>query len=382
MSKSFRTLALSVILALLLTVGISAGAFATYNIYAVEDDQITIDGVVTQDEWGEPQLYYYVTKGYESDTDEYITWEYVPGYQPEATFEVYFRYDSDYLYYAMACHGIVPGNNLTAEDLQKQWETDYWKKACSWIGIAMYNDVINNPQTRTFLTAEESRQIWTKLYFSLLDDGTQAACEDIVKGYWPFECEDAGIPKFSEDDYEIVYNEPDLTYDARIPWILITDQEEVGAGDYIVTSVVCKMDHKEGSESGNTLQWGGGVCTDNMTTGGVLGKLVDNLSAEETMPAKTEESNDEKSSGEVSAPENLDGEKAPNQPESEQTVPDAPEKTNVSHKSGTRTMLYVILGVLVVAIIVVICALLFGGKKKQIDNKVEAETENKNEKQS
>ena len=45
-------------------------------------------------------------------------------------------------------------------------------------------------------------------------------------------------------------------------------------------------------------------------------------------------------------------------------------------------MLYVILGVLVVAIIVVICALLFGGKKKQIDNKVEAETENKNEKQS
>lgn len=337
---------LSILTALVLMMLLCTTAFA----YQIEETEtpITIDGVVSHDEWGDPLESYYVTKGYESESDEYVTWEFSQGYQPDATFDAYFKFDSNYLYFAMVCQNIVPGNDMSIQDFERTWETDYWRKCCAWIGIAMYEDVMANPQTKDFVGAEESRNVWTKLYFSLLDDGNQAVSCDIVKGYWCTEEDAVGYTVLTADDYEITYNEPCLTYEARIPWEMITD-EKVEAGDRIVTAVCCKMAQQAGADSGNCLMWGQGVVIDDLQTGGVAAKLV---------AAKNSNNNEE--------PEPTE---KPNNGSAESTEPAPVDPNPTDNNTGSSlstkdVVLYVVLGVIVIAIIAVVVVMFTGKKKK------------------
>lgn len=354
------TLAATLIIAIVPSI-----ALAAYEIPPVSGE-IVIDGSVSAEEWGEPQENYWFVKGWDSGTDEYETWAYSMEYGTEGAFEAYLRYDADYLYLAVTCHDIEPGNPLTAADVAHAESTDYWKHACAWIGIAMYDDVVANPQTKTFIAGEESRNVWTKLYFSLLDDGTQAFHHDIVKGFWCTEYDAVQFPTLTADDYAIVYNAPDLTYEARIPWNVITDRTDVGAGDVIVTSVVVKEPLQPNAESGNTLMWGMGVCLDDMMTGGVSGKLMG--PKEEPTPEPTEEP--------VAEPTEEPVAETAEEPVAE-TAEEAAEPTEApvaepetkAAGSSSNTLLYVILGVLGVAILVVLVFLFKGGKKKDAAKK-------------
>jgi hypothetical protein len=231
------------------------GIQTDYSVLKAKEGSIEIDGVVTAEEWGDPTEAAWISKGYESETDMFWSWEFVPGYQPDASYEVYYRYDDEYLYFACTAHNIKPGNDLAGERLERHWENEYWKRGGMWLGVSTYEDAL--------ATTPEAMKM-TKIMFSLLDNGQKYAAHDMVLGHWCTEYETVKFQKLAENDYAIVWDEPDLTYEVRIPWSMITTGETPKAGDHIVTSVAVKMNmiaDNPASESngGNVMMWGQGV---------------------------------------------------------------------------------------------------------------------------
>jgi hypothetical protein len=333
-----KMLAMSVLIILtMLTITVNAMAYEVIE----RDNEIIIDGVVTAEEWGDPVEAAWISKGYESESDMFWSWEFVPGYQSDASYEVYYRYDDEYLYFACTAHNIKPGNELTGEQLERHWENEYWKRGGMWLGVSTYEDAL--------ATTPEAMKM-TKIMFSLLDNGQKYAAHDMVLGHWCTEYETVKYPKLTEDDYAIVWSEPDLTYEVRIPWTMITAGETPKAGDHIVTSVAVKMNMIAGNaasenDGGNVMMWGQGVMGLPGVTLKESGIPLELVSLEE---ANAGLEPDPEPTAEASEPP----------AETAETEPEPVEEPGASDQEGEQTniipIIIIVVGVILLAVLVVV----------------------------
>ena len=190
---------IAVLLAVLMMAAFAIPTFAAE--YAVEEPKwVTIDGVVTEEEWGKP-IYKGLTFEAAEDqlVDDIVTcWWYDGSNNQRTTFDLYVTNTNDYIYLACVQHNVE-------RDMQKEGYD--WMHQVFWFSFSEYHE---DTTVRRIEYKGKYYEAYTGFLLRLMPDGTKKAV-----------CQSQGInaKELWSGDYEIKYDPATrtMTYEVGIP---------------------------------------------------------------------------------------------------------------------------------------------------------------------
>ncbi len=215
MKKRILTILLSfVLLSGLVSVLPASAAGAEYSIRKISTAP-TIDGTVSEEEWGAPT---YTVKAADVGTDDYITKVGTPPENDDFEFSVYYRWDDDNLYIAVTtknapAHSSTLKATATDNDISNMWQLE-----CLQLTLDMNKEGSTNVNHAEYGIAAsndlDAMYQWAYAHKKDVDRTTQAG--GVKVDYWTI------AAKWNAAD-------SGMTYELRVPWEKVDSESKADA---------------------------------------------------------------------------------------------------------------------------------------------------------